>query len=310
MNMKTDMLLLLKQKATHARECTGKAKTAARYEDAFRSFRTFLATLGMNDISVENITFTLIGKYEAWLHRERRVCRNTSAAYMRCLRSVYLMAVLEEGGTDKHPFSRVFTSNDKTRKRTLSEDHLKALLSLDVRNDKYLLFCRDLFFFSYLAHGMAFVDMAGLKMSDIQDGRLLYARSKTGKPLSVQIQGALAEIVERHHVDGQEYIFPIIRGTRSPKAYDSALRRYNRGLKRMAAMAGVNVTLSSYCSRHSFASIAYKMNVPVAVISQAMGHSSEKTTRIYLADLDHETVDEQCRRAAMQVEHMMSTSAP
>lgn len=46
-----------------------------------------------------------------------------------------------------------------------------------------------------------------------------------------------------------------------------------------------------YISRHSWASIAKSKNIPIATISEAMGHDSENTTRIYLASLDTTVVD-------------------
>lgn len=46
-----------------------------------------------------------------------------------------------------------------------------------------------------------------------------------------------------------------------------------------------------YIARHAWASIAKSKNVALSVISEAMGHDSETTTRIYLASLDTSTVD-------------------
>lgn len=50
-------------------------------------------------------------------------------------------------------------------------------------------------------------------------------------------------------------------------------------------------TVVGYVSRHSWASIAKSKNIPIATISEAMGHDSENTTRIYLASLDTTVVD-------------------
>jgi len=44
-------------------------------------------------------------------------------------------------------------------------------------------------------------------------------------------------------------------------------------------------------ARHSWASIAKEKNIPVSIISEGMGHDSEKTTLIYLASLDTTVVD-------------------
>ena len=49
--------------------------------------------------------------------------------------------------------------------------------------------------------------------------------------------------------------------------------------------------LTSYVARHSWASIAKSQNVPVAAISEAMGHTTERTTRIYLNWFDNTLVD-------------------
>jgi integrase len=46
-----------------------------------------------------------------------------------------------------------------------------------------------------------------------------------------------------------------------------------------------------YVSRHSWASIAKSKNVPLSVISEGMGHDSERTTRIYLTTMDTTAVD-------------------
>ena len=53
-------------------------------------------------------------------------------------------------------------------------------------------------------------------------------------------------------------------------------------------IAFLNIT---YCARHAWASIAKSKNIPLAVISEGMGHDSEETTRIYLASLDTNVVD-------------------
>lgn len=46
-----------------------------------------------------------------------------------------------------------------------------------------------------------------------------------------------------------------------------------------------------YVARHSWASIARGNQVPVAVISEALGHTSEHTTLIYLASFEPASVD-------------------
>lgn len=54
---------------------------------------------------------------------------------------------------------------------------------------------------------------------------------------------------------------------------------------------GVSIPLTTYVARHAWASIAKSKNISLSVISEAMGHDSENTTRIYLASLDTSLVD-------------------
>lgn len=56
-------------------------------------------------------------------------------------------------------------------------------------------------------------------------------------------------------------------------------------------MLNLEHPLTSYVARHSWASIARHKGVPLPVISEGMGHSSEKTTRIYLDSLDQSVLD-------------------
>jgi len=71
-----------------------------------------------------------------------------------------------------------------------------------------------------------------------------------------------------------------------------ALLRYNRRLKEIGKKIGIKEKLSSYVSRHSFASIANNMEIPVTAISEMLGHERLSTTQIYLAGFRKEAIDQ------------------
>ena len=73
--------------------------------------------------------------------------------------------------------------------------------------------------------------------------------------------------------------------------YQNAMYLINRKLKDIGKMTGVQLPLTMYVARHSWASVAKNKNVPISVISEGMGHDSEMTTQIYLASLDTAVVD-------------------
>ena len=59
---------------------------------------------------------------------------------------------------------------------------------------------------------------------------------------------------------------------------------------------GISEPLTFYAARHSWATLARDCGTPLTVISAGMGHTSERTTRIYLAQLDHDVIDKANRK--------------
>lgn len=73
--------------------------------------------------------------------------------------------------------------------------------------------------------------------------------------------------------------------------YPTALHNHNDRLKQISGLLGLSDCLTSYTSRHTWASLAKKNGVETYIISEAMGHTSENTTRIYLASLNNTVLD-------------------
>jgi site-specific recombinase XerD len=210
---------------------------------------------------------------------------------MRALRAAYNHAVQKGLAVLKNPFKEVYTGIDKTSKRAVNEDIVVRLSQLDLSEQSYLQLARDLFMFSFYTRGMSFVDMANLKQNNLKNGYLVYSRSKTKQALSIKVEKCINEIIERYTdltIDG--YILPIYNTEN--RDYNSHLRTYNKRLKRLSGMLGLEKPLSSYVSRHSWATIALRKGISVQVISEGMGHENEKTTRIYLASLDQSIIDD------------------
>ncbi|MCM1313655.1 MAG: site-specific integrase [Bacteroides sp.] len=274
----------------------GRLKTAENYRCAARSLRRFMCAAGLGgSLPLRKVDGGLMLRFENYLTKEKRMSRNSTSAYMRSLRAAYNKAVAEGMCADRKPFAAVYTGVDCTRKRALDENALRRLLALDLSGSPGLCMTRDMFFFSFLANGMSFVDVAHLRMSDIKGGRICYSRSKTGQPISVKVCAQMAGIIRRYHHKGSDMVFPLIGGGGCRKDYDTALRVYNRGLHKLARLAGIDGGLTSYSARHSWASQAYHLHVPVAVISSCMGHTTEATTRIYLRSLEEAESDRYCQ---------------
>ena len=269
---------------------SGQIRTAETYESARNSLRMFLRG---KDRRLEDIDSLLMENYEAWL-KKKCLHLNTISFYMRILRAAYNRAIERLSLPDNKPFRHVYTGVERTQKRAITVETLRNMLHFVHKTTPQKRFAIDMFFFSFYTRGMAFVDMAHLKTSDIVDGTLFYQRKKTGQRLCIRCEPALLDIVCRYHQQGSPYALPIIVNDREPveRQYRRCQRRVNRHLKSIGRQMGLPFPLTTYVARHSWATIARDLNVPLSVISEGMGHTSERTTRIYLASINTEVIDQ------------------
>ena len=265
--------------------------TARNYNKTLKSLKVFMKN---TDSTFNIVTEQFVESYNTFLI-QRGVVRNTISFYMRIFRSVYNKAVTQKIVEQTFPFKNVYTGVDKTRKRAVTETVISQLLSIDLKKSKALQFARDLFIFSFYTRGMAFVDIVFLKKSNIQNGYITYVRHKTGQELTIKIETKLQNIINRYEKKDSPYVFPILNtedGNKAYSQYEIALNYYNRQLKRLSNFLEPNINLSSYTPRHTWATTARNKNVPLSIISAGMGHSSERTTLIYLTKIENSVIDE------------------
>ena len=264
-------------------------RIAETYTTSVNSFSRFL---GGKDIPFKALTPSLVVRYEAWL-LDRGLCRNTTSFYMRNLRAIFNKAVKLGYAPPGDPFQQVYTGVDKTRKRALPLSDIRRIKRLDLSARPDLSLARDLFLFSFYTRGMSFVDMSYLRPDNIQDGYLVYARKKTGQSLRIKWEKSMQDIVDRYDAPCSGYLLPIItsKDRDERNQYRNILFRVNSGLAEISRMLHIDPPITTYVARHSWATIAYSQNVSVSIISEALGHDSERTTRIYLASVSNSRVD-------------------
>ena len=180
------------------------------------------------------------------------------------------------------------TANVRTAKRAISVKDIRKIENLDLPTGSSLDKARDLFLLSFYLRGMAFVDMAFLKKTDLKCGLVSYNRRKTHQNLNIEWMKPMQAIID----------IPILTGKESSPytAYRKVEHNTNYNLKKIGEMVGLKIPLTTYVARHTWASVALHMNIPIATISQGMGHNSYQTTQIYLQSLDVATINEANKR--------------
>lgn len=53
---------------------------------------------------------------------------------------------------------------------------------------------------------------------------------------------------------------------------------------------GIELKITTYVARHSYATVLKRAGVSTAIISESLGHSSEKITQTYLDSFDNEQI--------------------
>jgi len=282
----------------YTEEIIEKLKTAGKlgnsrvYQYTLNSVKKFRKD---KDIPLKEIDYKFISDYENYLHAEK--CRtNTIAFYLRTLRAIINKAIKEEIiPSDNYPFSKFSIKSQKTQKRAITKDDIASIKKVKLEEGTDIALAKDLFLFSFYNRGMSFVDMAHLKVKDIQSGRITYSRRKTGQKFSIKITDFSKEIIDRYNdlSDPESYIFPILlREGQEYLDYRNAMRLMNKKLKKIAKLADIEAPLTTYVSRHSWATIAKRSGIPTAIISEGLGHDSEETTQIYLDSFDHDVLDD------------------
>lgn len=301
---------LFEWEIAHLRE-SRRFSTANNYKRTLNSINHYL---GRSSLPIAKFNAELVSGYNSYLIG-RGIKRNSISFYMRVLRAMYRKAVrsniIKQPLRQGDPFADVYTGVDRTHKRAISEEELLRISRCDFTASPRLAFTRDLFIFSYCARGMAFVDMAYLRWHNIRQGVLAYTRRKTGQPMSLSLERQMMVIIQRWSVLSiKDYIFPILTSDEpevAHKQYQTALRSYNSLLKCVSRAAGVKHFLTSYTSRHSWATTARNHGIPIDIISAALGHTTEKTTRIYIASIDNSVIDNANQRLINAVLHTVSS---
>ena len=258
--------------------------TVHHYQSTKRSFQRFL---NGREFFFGQLDHPTLLAYNEWLMR-KGLQLNTISFYNRVLRALCNEARARGIRVRNGIFDGLYTRVAETRKRAIDIDAMQRVQRLDLSGNPRQALFRDLFLFSFMAQGMAFVDLAFLRREDLTDNILQYRRRKTGRSVSVYLEPEMMSIVHRHHRPDSPYLFPLLTRTdayATYRQYQNLLTEYNLFLKDIAVRAGIRQPLSSYVARHSWASTALKCHIPVGVISEAMGHASEQTTRIYLSRL-------------------------
>ena len=233
-------------------------------------------------LTFEDITLKWLKKFEEWLMTD---CphRNARAIHFRNLRAVFNKA-LEDDLTTNYPFRKFKIGKEPTRKRALTAEQLRTLHNMQLKpyQEKYV----DVFFLMFYLMGINGIDLLNATPDQVVNGRLEYKRAKTGTLYSVKLEPETLEIIKKYK--GKRHL---LKFCDKLKDYRLFMCKMNQCLDKLIPGC------TSYYARHSAASVAAELDIPLDTIARMLGHmdSTRRVTLIYV-DFNQNKVDEANRK--------------
>lgn len=239
----------------------------------------------LDRLSVDDINSEWLTDFSKWLKNTRKNKQNTIAIRLKIIKAVITHAK-NKGIEGIQAFDGFKIRGAETTKRALSIEQLRLLYSMQL--PKSLAKYRDLFFLIFFLMGINFIDLS--RLTKIENGRILYKRAKTGSLYDIKVEPEAMQIITRYQ--GKKQLLSFFDNI---KIYTNAHVVFQKALKKIGRLIG-EPNLTTYWARHSFATVAYEIGVPIDIIAGCLGHkSAHKMTEIYIKK-DTKKIDEANRK--------------
>ena len=264
------------------------------------NFRKFL---GGSDIYFHEINSPLIEKFKVFCKGELGHKLRTITNHLIIIRTLFNPAI-KEGIVDRkyYPFAG---DNVKIRiglglKMGLTQEEIQKIENLELESNTSIWHARNIWLFSFYFAGVRISDVLKIKWSDFKDRRLYYQMNKNDKPVTLKIPDKAKTILKYYEPEkrsDKDFVFPDLKNADPNSIKDifrktrTAARRFNKYLKKIAEITGIEKNLSNHIARHSFGNIAGDKINPL-MLQKLYRHSNLKTTINYQANFIHKEAND------------------
>lgn len=223
---------------------------------------------------------------------------NTISNYLRTIRAIYNKAIKAKVvDRSLYPFYDIQIKGEKTQKRSITKEDILKLYKENVEVGSQEWHAKNYFFLSFALIGASFTDIAYLTKDNIQKDRIVFRRRKTKKLYDIKLTPLAKRILKLYTPD--KYLLPIFPsnmiedGIESKNITRQAIKQTNKYLDRIAKRCKIELNITTYVARHSWATIAKRMGYSNELIAEALGHEyGNKITNIYLDSFDQHLIDD------------------
>lgn len=225
---------------------------------------------------------------------------NSISNYFRTLRAIYNKAIKANlVNRSCYPFLEVQIKTERTAKRAIAIDELVKIAKLPLNPKSQEWHARNYFLISFTLRGASFTDLAYLTAANIRKDMLTYKRRKTGKELNIKLHSITKELFSNYSVSNSKYLLPILpaniteNGLTAKAIILQWVKTVNKYLDRLAKKCNIEEDVTTYVSRHTWATTAKRLGYSNELIAEALGHEyGNKITNIYLDNFDQSLIDD------------------
>ena len=277
-------------------ETKGRYNTQRNYERVARAIEIY-----DKDCTFESVDKKWIVSY---IDHERGKGRKDNGIQtdIQILKFVFNRAI-EDELTDKFPFRGVSVKKEQTKKRCLSLEQLRAIRDFKLTGKKAMY--RDCFMLSFYLIGINISDLLFLPKTALKNGRIIYKRNKTGKLYDIKVEPEAMEIIARHKSRKKDRLLSFLEegDATVTNTFANNLTRHLRTIGEKerhsyyVTVHPIEEGITSYWSRHTWATMASELDIPMEVIGRSLGHSlwDNAVTSTYIK-YDTKKIDEANRK--------------
>ena len=275
--------------------------TKKMQESVLNSLRKFV---GSDDLSFGEIDYDFLENFKVHL-KKNGDGTNTIWSKLKTIKAHYNKAIKAGLHNPKiNAFQLIDMPKAKSKRIRFTEDEIKLIEDYEAKPNTVIFHAKSIFMLSFLHWGIRVSDMLMLKYENITDGRLIYMAKKTveaQKSFNIKIHPRAEKILDyylKKEHKPSDFIFPFLK--KLPDKYtDAELHEFinkktsliNKELRIIAQILGLP-KFSTNAARHSFAEITKNKLGSKKVVTEALGHSSEKITEAYFASVAEYKNDE------------------
>jgi site-specific recombinase XerD len=277
--------------------------TAGTFKSTLKSFDEFLKEIKKKKLLLSEITPDWLNQYEKFM-TNKGSSNTTIGIYLRNLRTIINIAI-EAGNLDRslYPFGKrkYQIPSGRNIKKALALSNIKKIIEFETET-KAEERAKDLWTFSYLCNGANIKDIVKLQFKNITSRNITFIRAKSAratksnqKPVTIVLMPEIQAIIDKWGKTDRSpdnYVFGILESEDTPQIQLAKIKQItktiNKYMKRIGEKLELELKLTTYTARHSFATVLKRSGAPIEFISESLGHKDLGTTENYLDSFENE----------------------